>query len=167
MQRPRPTAASIVRQIAQLRAQPAQTQLARILDDLDAWGTVETALKALPRLTSWGPKAVRGMMPAHWVGVVIWQRASGYTGYKVLTLIGIWAQQEGDAARVIVGRKSLAFAAPFYEPEAYHKLIRNGFDLYYGDDGAPPAAALRRYDALYAPDARLATREAVRAALLV
>jgi hypothetical protein len=166
MQRPRPTPASIVRQIAQLRAQPAHTQLARILDDLDAWGAVETALKALPRLTSWGPKAVRGMTPAPWVGVVVWQRAAGYTGYKTLTIIGIWAQQDGEATRVIVGRKSLAFAAPFYEAEAYHKLIRNGFDLYYSDDGAPPAAPLRRYDALYAPDARLATRDVVRAALL-
>ena len=163
MQRARPTPTSILRQIAQLRAQPAQEALARILDSLDAWGAAEVALKLLPRLTTWGPKAVSGTSPMAWVGVVVWQRAAGYTGYKLLTVRGIWAQQEGTDARIIVGQKVLPFTPPFYEAEAYHKLIRKGFDIYYSDNGSPPTT--RWYNALYTEAQRLEMREAVRAAM--
>jgi hypothetical protein len=163
MQRARPTPTSILRQIAQLRAQPVQEALARILDSLDAWGAAELARKAMPRLTGWGPKAVSGASPSAWVGVVVWQRAAGYTGYKLLTVRGIWALQEGTDARIIVGQKVLPYTASFYEAEAYHKLIRKGFDIYYGDNGAPPTTRL--YDALYVAEQRLAMREAVKATM--
>ena len=164
MTRPRPTPASIVQQVRLLRAEPARTALAAILDKLDAWRAVEAALKAAPRLLSWGPKAVSGVGPPLWVGVVMWTRAPGYDGYRVLTLRGVWAIEEGEAARVIVGVRRLAYSAPFYEAEAYHKLIRNSFDLYYGDDGTPPAQPT--LSVLYDEAQRLTLREQVRAALL-
>lgn len=163
MQRARPTPTSILRQIAQLRAQPAQEALARILDSLDAWGAAELARKAMPRLTAWGPKAVSGVSPSVWVGVVVWQRAPGYTGYKLLTVRGIWAVQEGTDVRILVGQKVLSYTAGFYEAEAYHKLIRKGFDIYYSDHGAPPTQC--DYDALYTLEARLLMREAVQVAM--
>lgn len=162
MQRACPTPTSILRQIAQLRAQPAQEALARILDSLDAWGAAETARTLMPRLISWGPKAVSGLLPMTWVGVVVWQRAPGYSGYKLLTVRGIWALQEGTDARIIVGQKVLPYSASFYEAEAYHKLIRKGFDIYYSDTGAPPTTT-RSYDALYSLEQRLEMREAVKA----
>lgn len=150
----------------QLRAQPIQAELARCLDGLDAWGALEAALAARPPSISWGPQAVSGMTPAPWVGSVIWQRGSGYTGYKTLLLVGIWALAEDDQVRLIVGHKALPYAAAFYEAEAYHQLMRSGFTVYYHDDGAPPPAASRRYDGWYVPAERLEQRAALRQALL-
>lgn len=164
MKRPRPTPASIVQQVRLLRAEPARTALAAILDKLDAWRAVEAALKGAPRLLAWGPKAVSGIGPPPWVGVVMWTRAPGYEGYRVLTLRGVWAIEEGEAARVMVGARRLAYSAPFYEAEAYHKLIRNSFDLYYGDDGAPPAQPT--LSVLYDEAERLTLREEVRRAVV-
>jgi hypothetical protein len=146
-----------------LRAEPVRAQLAAVLDGLDAWRAAELALMGCPRLLAWGPKAVSGILPAPWVGVVLWQRAGGYDGYRILMLRGVWAAREGEAARVIVGAKHLRYRAPFYEAEAYHRLIRKSFDLYYGDDGSPPAQ--RALDVAYDEQQRLALRDAVRAAL--
>ena len=165
MPRYRPTPQSIVAQVRQLRAAPAHAELARALDALDTWGALEDALKAMPRLLAHGPKALQGIDAAEraWVGAAIWRRGDGYHGYKVLTVTGVWAAMRDDAPHVLVGTKYLPFAAPFYEAEAYHKLIRSGFSVYYADDGAPPAAP--RYDAPYHAGQRLALRDAIRAAL--
>jgi hypothetical protein len=160
----RPTPNEIMREVTRLRAAPAQSALASLLDGVDAWRAVESIAATLPRLLMGGPKIVQGALPSAWVGVIIWQRAQGYTGYRTLRVMGIWAQHEPDAPRLIVGYKLLAYAAPFYDAEAYHKLIRKQYDLYYADDGAPPREH-RLYDAPYVPEARLITREAVRAAL--
>jgi hypothetical protein len=154
-----------VRQVALLRAQPAQTELARLLDGLDAWACAEKALKVLPRLLNWGPKVVKGIAPSPWLGVVIWGRASGYSGYKTLTVRGIWLRAEGETTRLLVGQKRLPYAVEFYEAEAYHKLIGKNFDLYYRDDGAPPAGTLA-FDAPYREEERLALRERLAALLL-
>ena len=55
----------------------------------------------------------------------------------------------GENALIAVGKKLLAFSAPFYDADAYHKLIRKSYDLYYHDDNMPPAQARlqRAYDA--------------------
>ncbi len=163
MRRSLHTPASILQQVRLLRAEPARTQLAAILDGLDAWRAVETVLAGLPRLLSWGPKAVSGIQPVPWVGVVIWARAPGYDGYRVLTVRGVWAQAS-EAARVMVGVKRLHYRAPFYEAEAYHKLIRKNFDLYYGDDGSPPSQPA--LDVIYDEAERLALRAQVKEALI-
>jgi hypothetical protein len=56
-----------------------------------------------------------------------------------------------------VGMKLLAFSAPFYDADAYHKLIRKNYDLYYKDDNTPPAQPA--YSVPYDADQRLELRE--------
>ncbi|MCA9910148.1 MAG: hypothetical protein KC519_15930 [Anaerolineae bacterium] len=161
MKHSRPSPASILQQVRLLRAQPIQAELAKILDDLDAWAAVETARAYYSRLIAWGPKIVKGDIPSPWVGVVMWRRASGYTGYRTLSLGGVWAVQDQQAVRIIMGQRTLPYAAAFYEAEVYHKLMRKDFTIYYDDDGAPPAPLLRSLDATYDPQERLALRETI------
>lgn len=165
MPRRRPNSTSILLEIRLLRAQPIQAELARILDDLGAWDALEMARAQRPRLLTWGPKAVNGIVPKPWVGGVIWQRGSGYTGYRTLLIAGIWAQQIDGGCLMSVGQKVVPYAAPFYEAEAYHKLIRAGFDVYYRDDGSPPPPASRRLEVIYDPETRPALRDKIRSAL--
>lgn len=146
------------KQLAPLRE--TQQQLARTLDDLNAFGALETvrAKRFSPHLCC-GPAARAGLIPDPWVGVMIWHRPSGYLGYKTLTLLGVWAKVRQDVAEIHIGVRRLAFAAPFYDPEAYVKLIPRAFDLYYNDPGSPPAAPALSfsYDAVQ----RLEQRERV------
>jgi hypothetical protein len=162
--------AEIMRRLAARKAKQVAAQshddLARILDALDAWGKVERMAKAKAlRGRCWGPKDIRGLAPAAWVGVMGWHRAPGYHGYKTLTLWGVWAVAEAETPLVVVGAKHVAYSAPFYEAEAYHKLMRRGFSTYYTDDGSPPSPASRRLSIPYDPAARLALRDTVRDAL--
>ena len=90
---------------------------------------------------------------------MIWRRPAGYHGYKVLTLIGVWALLRDERAQIIVGAKQLGFSAPFYDAEAYDKLIRKNYDLYYADDHQPPAAPT--FSAPYNAEQRLELRETV------
>ncbi|MCL4249981.1 MAG: hypothetical protein KJ065_17675 [Anaerolineae bacterium] len=161
MKRSRPSPSSILQQVRQLRAQPVQAELAKILDDLDAWTAVEAALARYSRLIAWGPKTVKGDTPSPWVGVIMWRRASGYTGYRTLSLSGVWTVQEAHVVRIIMGQRTLPYAAPFYEAEVYHKLMRKDFTVYYDDNGAPPAPLLRSLDVTYDLQARLALRETI------
>ena len=135
--------------IQRRRAREVEAQrdpLARILDDLNAMD----ALGALRKRATlcYGPKAIKSAAPPS-MGVVIWQRPAGYYGYKTLTLIGVWAYWRDETALIAVGKKLLPFSAPFYDADAYHKLIRDHYDLYYHDDSTPPAkpAFSVRYDA--------------------
>ncbi len=136
---------------------PQQDVLARVLDDLNAVDTLD-ALRRRNKLT-YGPQVLRGAT----MGVVVWRRAAGYYGYKTLSLIGVWAVLRDDAANavpyVIVGKKLLAFSAPFYDADAYHKLIRKNYDLYYHDDGTPPVKPSLAVH--YAADERLDLRAPV------
>jgi hypothetical protein len=157
---------SILTQIAQIRREKAeapkraaQDELARILDGLNVWGILEAlrAKRFSPNLC-YGPKVIGGLTPVPYVGVVLWHRPAGYYGYKTLTLLGVWARYEGDNPALLVGVKRLSYSAPFYDAEAYHKLIRRSYDLYYQDDGAPPADATVFP---YQPEQRLSLRDTI------
>jgi hypothetical protein len=160
----------IMRRIAERRAQQQQApqlevqqSLARLLDSVDAMGKLETLSRSRPlRRTTFGPKAYQGLQPHPWVGVVVWRRDAGYHGYKHLNLIGVWAFQEADTPYLTVATKPLKYTARGYEAEAYHKLIKKNFDLYYRDDGSPPSPASRRYTVAYDPAERLSIRQAIR-----
>jgi hypothetical protein len=129
--------------------------LARILDDLNVMDTLESIRKR-SRLT-YGPKVILSAQPSR--AVVIWRRAPGYHAYKTLTLIGVWAYLRDDAPIITIGTKQLAFSAPFYDAEAYNKLIRQNYDLYYKDDNRPPAQPA--FSVRYDPEQRLDLRETI------
>ena len=130
--------------------------LARILDDLNAMD----ALDGLRRRATlcYGPKVIKSALPS--LGVVIWQRAPGYYGYKTLKLVGLWVfvRGEGEERKAIlcIGKKMLKFSAPFYDADAYHKLIRDAYDLYYQDDRKPPSQPA--YTVAYDAEQRLDLR---------
>lgn len=144
--------------IARRRANQVMQQtdpLARVLDDLNVMDTLE-ALRRRAKLT-YGPKIITSALPSK--GVVLWQRGNGYYGYKTLKVLGVWAILRDEATVIVVGSKTLAFSAPFYETEAYHKLIKQNYDLYYTDDNRPPAQP--SFSVRYDPEARLDLRETV------
>ena len=147
---------------APLRA--AQADLASVLDGLNALDTLDSLRTgALSRVLSGGPLAISGAQPIPWVGAVIWQRAPGYFGYKMLTLYGLWAQHTPDGPLLLAGVRRLADARDFYEADAYHKRIRREFALYYADDGHPPAEP--SWSARFRPEDRLALRAQAASAL--
>ncbi len=152
------------KQLAPLR--DTQKALAVTLDGLNAFGALEDLrrLRFSPRLCH-GPSARDGLTPFPWVGAVIWHRPAGYLGYKTLTLIGVWAkaQDENGAHQIMIGTKRITFAAPFYDAEAYFKLIPKAFDLYYDDNGSPPDSPALVF--VYDAKQRLEAREQIAAAL--
>ena len=170
---PSPSNRSIVTQVAQIRRSLAeaplretQSALAAMLDGVNALGALDALREAtLSKALSGGPLVVQGAAPAPWVGTVIWQRAPGYFGYKMLTLYGVWALQLGEDTQLRAGVRRLAYALDFYEADAYHKRFRREFALYYADDGAPPGEELAAWTARYTPEDRLALRSAIETAL--
>lgn len=141
-------------------------ELTQTLDSLNAWGALEdTQACKLLRHLCFGPKAFKGVLPAPWVGVLIWRRERGYYGYRTLHLLGVWALAESKGVRVVVGTKTLKYSAPFYDAEAYHALIQRGFETYYKDKGSPPPVESQRFCVLYDPAERLARREQLRRAV--
>ncbi|MFN8530318.1 MAG: hypothetical protein U0670_17090 [Anaerolineae bacterium] len=160
------------RQIAQQTAplRDAQKSLAAVLDGLNAYGALDDVRRrSFSPLLSAGPAARDGLIPHPWVGVMIWYRPSGYLGYKTLTLMGVWGMAEPateeESPRLIiqVGLKRLPFAAPFYDAEAYVKLIRKSFDLYYHDDGSPPTTPAQSF--VYEAEHRLEVRQTIASVL--
>lgn len=153
---------TILEQISEIRGRAQLTELARILDGVNALDALDALRRQRfsPNL-SWGAKAFSGTMPGAWVGALIWHRPAGYFGYKTLTVIGVWALAGEGGTILTVGTKLLPFTAPFYEAEAYHKLIRDGFDLYYSDRGAPPDESRRVFTTPYDPAQRLTLRDAL------
>ncbi|MGL4648429.1 MAG: hypothetical protein ACRC1H_03400, partial [Caldilineaceae bacterium] len=87
--------AQIRRSLAEAPLREVQSELAAVLDGVNALGALDALREAgLSKLLSGGPLVVQGSAPAPWVGAVIWQRAPGYFGYKMLTLYGVWALRE-------------------------------------------------------------------------
>lgn len=133
--------------------------LGHILDGLNAWDALDQARRRAggvgPVRMVNGPKPVSG---PDYAGAVIWKRAPGYYGYKILTVIGIWCRVSAGEPTILVGSKRLTYQAPFYDPEAYIKLTRRDYLTYYADDGAPPALDGIHASARYDPGERLALR---------
>lgn len=162
---------TILEQVAQIRRaraeapkRAAQENLARILDGLNVLGTLEALrMKRFSPSLCYGPKTIGALEPVACVGVVLWFRPAGYYGYKILSLLGVWARGEGAVPQISVGLKRLAFSAPFYDAEAYHKLIRRAYDLYYQDDNLPPTDA---FTISYSAALRLSLRDTIEAELV-
>jgi hypothetical protein len=162
----------IMRRMAQRRAEQeaapkrqAKETMAHVLDSLDAYGKLERIKNSRVLHFAYGPKAFEALKPMPWVGVMLWRRGSGYHGYKTLQIIGVWAYDQSGTPIITVGTKRLAYNAPTYEAEAYQKLIKRGFDLYYEGDASPPPVANRVYTAQYHFDRRLELRDELRTVL--
>jgi hypothetical protein len=164
-----PARTDILSEIARLRRRNAeaplraeQQALARILDDLDVMGGLETVRKQRfsPKLCH-GPKPVYGLTPHVWIGAVLWHHPAGYFGYKTLTLLGVWALHQDEKPMIAVGTKHAAFAHPFFDPESYHKLIQRDYTTYYKEDGSPLLDDSTLLITLYDPVERLQLRDEV------
>jgi hypothetical protein len=137
--------------------------LSVVLDSLNALDTIDDV-----RLTDrkgwlcWGPRAFKGN---GWMSALIWCKPATYHGYRLLTVIGIWAVAREGGIDIIFGTKSLKYSAPFYEAEAYHKLMRDTFETYYTDKGSPPDESGRLYVVPYTADKRLEIRAALKSAI--
>lgn len=171
--RPRPSSQSILKQVDAIRRaredaplKAVQLQLARLLEDVNAWDAVEKSRAHFSRNLCHGPRLVEGLRPFVRVGIVIWHRPVGYFAYRTLTLTGVWITQKDALNTLIVGNRYLPYQAPFYEPEAYMKLMRRNFDVYYADDGLPPTTEGRFLSQPYDPEQRLALRQWVEESLL-
>lgn len=162
--------AEIMRKLAEREAEKArqpqrerQHELARILENLDAAGKLAAIQRTRAlRGMCWGPKNVQGETPSAWVGVLLWRRGSGYHGYKQLQIAGVWAFDQDDETQVVFGSRYFPYTAPTYEAEAYQKLMKRGYDIYYRVDPAPPPTHQWLFSAVYRPSERLALRETLR-----
>jgi hypothetical protein len=141
-------------------------RLSAVLDGLDAFGVLERAQHRMPASQlCFGPKAVRGGMPAAWVGVVIWYRRPGYHNYKTLNLLGIWARETGQAVEIVVGRRTLNYVASHYNPESYFYHLQRTFETYYGSDASPAQGVGCILTVEYKSEQRLQQRSEIEAAL--
>jgi hypothetical protein len=148
--------------------------LATALNSLNALDTLD-ALTAPAAMIGYTAQAWRGSHKGTaWYGALRWFRARDYHGYRQLTVLGVWAQQaaptttdedhtEAHPIMLCVGGKCLAYNAPFFDVEAYHRLIARDFRLYYGDDGRPPSAPV--WHAPHSAQQPLVQRAAVAEAL--
>jgi hypothetical protein len=142
----------------------AQVTLSSVLNSLNALDTLDD-IRVTDRKgwLCWGPRAFKG---SDWVGALVWCKPATYHGYRLLTVLGIWAIGEENAVDVVLGTRLLPYHAPFYEAEAYHKLMRDGFDIYYEDKGSPPEESGRLFVTRYETDKRLDIRVALKAAIV-
>ncbi|MBW4436691.1 MAG: hypothetical protein KME04_06125 [Pleurocapsa minor GSE-CHR-MK-17-07R] len=167
----------ILSEIARLRREKAtaakrdqQSALADALDNLDAMGALESLRKArFPKYTCWGPKSVYGLGDRPYVGAIAWHRGAGYYGFKTLTIWGVWAvystPDNTHDVTLLIGSKQVAYGTAFYSPDAYMKLMRDDYAVYYKDDGGPPAPERIRTTFAVQPDERLAQRTLLRKSL--
>jgi len=106
------------------------------LDSLNAYDEMaKLPLKTYKHILCYGPQVIR---QAIWSGVVVWYRNKGYYGYQTLHLLGVWAYQHDTDINLIIGIRDLPYRAPIHNPEGYHASIRNGFKIFYDDNGHPP-----------------------------
>ncbi|MCY3834262.1 MAG: hypothetical protein OXG85_14715 [Chloroflexi bacterium] len=108
----------------------------RALDMVNAFDTMaELAQGQYAKILCYGPQALQGRA---WSGAVIWYHKRGYHGYQTLSLFGLWAHYHDSRIVLSAGLRQLPYRAPVYDPGVYRVAIRNGFQLYYDDDGRPP-----------------------------
>ena len=175
--------AEILKRIEQRKQQqsnaPIQSLLSAALDALNAAGLL-TAIKRRPpaNMSAYGPKTFSGSVvmleigdttiPDQWVGSVMWHKPKGYSYYRTLRLLGIWALGNGSSARIVIGEKRLTFSAPVFNPESYYHHIKRKFDIFYAGNVSPPLDEKEGgllYDALYDESQRLKTRAALESVL--
>ena len=98
----------------------------------------------------------------------MWHKPKGYTYFRTLRLLGIWALGNGNKARIVIGEKRLTFSAPIFNPESYYHHIKRKFDIFYTGNARPPldeTEAGLLYDAVFNEAERLATRSTLQAVL--
>jgi hypothetical protein len=140
--------------------------LARILDEVNAWGFLDDVKDSDPKtLNCFGPKDFRGFSPSAWVGVVLWAKARNYYSYRHLYLLGVWVYRVDETAQVVVGQKTLTYKLPFFDPEAFQFMIKKRFDLHYEGDASPPAEGERLYSTTYDAEQRITIRQEIQRAL--
>jgi hypothetical protein len=148
---------------AQKRAKENNAQyvtLSAVLDSLNALDTLDNVhLTDRKGWICWGPRAFKG---SGWMAALVWCKPTTYHGYRLLTMVGIWAVSREGGIDIIFGTKTLTYSAPFYEAEVYHKLMRDTFETYYTDKGSPPDEAGRLFVVPYAADKRLEIRAALK-----
>ncbi len=129
-----------------------------ILDALNTYDTLDKlAQKPYDHIIVHGPKVRRFKT---WSGVVIWYRNKGYTGYKVLSLFGVWVHQNNTSINLIIGIRQLPYRAAVYNAEGYFASIRNDFKLFYDDKGQPPTTdGTILFQTVYQAKERLAYRQ--------
>ncbi|MEP6987472.1 MAG: hypothetical protein ABI970_17845 [Chloroflexota bacterium] len=158
---------------------PVQSLLSIALDGLNAAGLL-TAIKRRPPedMSAYGPKTFSGSVtppkfgdttiPEQWVGSVMWHKPKGYSHYRTLRLLGIWALGKGTTTRIVIGEKRLTFNAPVFNPESYYHHIKRKFDIFYEGNARPPlkdSEGRLLYDAIYHEGERLETRSTLRGVL--
>ncbi len=175
--------AEILKRIEQHKQQatsaPVQSLLAMALDGLNAAGLL-SAIKRRPptNMSAYGPKTFSGSLamsavgdtsiPEQWVGSVMWHKPKGYTYFRTLRLLGIWALGNGGKTRIVIGEKRLTFSAPVFNPESYYYHIKRKFDIFYSGDARPPVGdneGVLLYDAAYSEAQRLTTRSTLQSIL--
>lgn len=152
----------IMRRIAQGKSSPAtETAMSTCVKALDALNIVDLLddLRRHPpdSIQCYGPKSI---VRKTWAGTVVWCKRKGFNTHLQLLLLGVWAIQRDDAIAIVVGTKELVYSAPIYTAEAYHKLIRTDYTVYYDDDGSPPPEK-HLFSTVYDPAERLAIRQAI------
>lgn len=141
----------------QKHTQRIQDELGHVLDALNVWACLEDLREQCPPTRrAYAPRVFKS---ADILRCVLWHHAHSLFSPAPLVLVGVWVQAEGDAARVSVGQKTLIYAPATYNPESYHKLLRETYTLYYTDDGRPPSDTWLQVH--YAPAEQLAQRRAI------
>ena len=142
-----------------IQSAPQTNPYAKTLAGLNALQSLnDGALRHLQSVLMYGPGSFVG---DEWASVLIWIRQRGYHGYQHLTLYGIWALAGKQGCDLQIGYKKRPFRAPIYNPEAYHQLIRYGFEAYYGEDAADPPLDTILYQTGYEPQHRIELRRII------
>ena len=139
------------------------SELAKVLDDINAWGFLEAQQQAHhPKITCYGPGVLKGYLPVTWAGVVMWYKQRGYYFYDTIQLVGIWAvRRSPEQVTVEIGTRDLVYGLPFFNPESYYRRIQEEFRTFYKDSGGPPPAESCFYNIVYDPARRLEIRREV------
>ena len=129
--------------------------LMQTMDALNATALLEElAAHRLPRYALYGPRCYSGDT---WLSCVLWSHARRVSGYRMLSVMGIWVCRF-DPTELIVGSRQLVYSAPVFNGEAYYKLIRQNYRTYYSDNGHPPDVADCLLHAIYHHEDRLDLR---------